>query len=493
MKTPAAVVIGSGVGGLAAAIRLRKKGYSVTVLERLEQPGGRACVIRDGGYSFDMGPTIITAPFLLQELWALCGERFEDYVDLRLMDPYYRIRFSDGSHFDYFGDTERMREEVRRVCAADVAGYDSFMHEAERCYALGYEDLGTVPFNRFSELIAAIPSMVRMRAWESIYAMACRHFSSDKLRQVFSFHPLLIGGNPLTVTCVYSLIAALERRFGVHSAMGGTAAIVREMAALFERHGGEIRYLSDVTQIETVARRVTGVRLRDGRVIPADLVVSNADAATTYQELLSEHPRRIWTDRKVRRAHYSMSLMVWYFGTKKRYEDIPHHMILMGPRYEELLRDIFERKVLADDFSLYLHRPTATDPSLAPAGCDSFYVLSPVPHLDAKIDWQTKAEPYRARIAKALEDTVLPGLSDVLDVSHTITPNHFDSRYRSFKGAAFGMEPRLLQSAWFRPHNSSEEVSGLYLVGASTHPGAGIPGVLTSAKAFDEMLEPVAA
>jgi phytoene desaturase len=223
------------------------------------------------------------------------------------------------------------------------------------------------------------------------------------------------------------------------------------------------------------------------------LVVSNADAATTYQELLSEHPRRIWTDRKVRRAHYSMSLMVWYFGTKKRYEDIPHHMILMGPRYEELLRDIFERKVLADDFSLYLHRPTATDPSLAPAGCDSFYVLSPVPHLDAKIDWQTKAEPYRARIAKALEDTVLPGLSDVLDVSHTITPNHFDSRYRSFKGAAFGMEPRLLQSAWFRPHNSSEEVSGLYLVGASTHPGAGIPGVLTSAKAFDEMLEPVAA
>ncbi|MEY2777241.1 MAG: hypothetical protein RLY30_1339 [Pseudomonadota bacterium] len=493
MRIPTAVVIGSGVGGLAAAIRLRKKGYAVTVLERLEQPGGRACVIQDGGYTFDMGPTIITAPFLLQELWQLCGERFEDHVDLRRMDPFYRIRFQDGSHFDYFGDTERMRAEVARLSPADVSGYDRFMREAERCYALGYEDLGTVPFNRFSELLAAIPSMLRMRAWESIYAMACRHFQSHRLRQVFSFHPLLIGGNPLTVTCVYSLIAALERRFGVHSAMGGTGKIVREMAALFERHGGAIRYRSDVAKILTQSGRVSGVELSTGEQIPANVVVSNADAATTYQELLAHVPRRTWTNRKVRQAHYSMSLMVWYFGTRRRYDDLPHHMILMGPRYEELLRDIFNRKVLADDFSLYLHRPTATDPSLAPPGCDAFYVLSPVPHLDASVNWQVEAEPYRAKIAAALEASVLPGLSEALDVSHLITPNHFDTRYRSFKGAAFGMEPRLLQSAWFRPHNSSEEVEGLYLVGASTHPGAGIPGVLTSAKAFDEMMEPVAA
>jgi phytoene desaturase len=493
MKAPTAVVIGSGVGGLAAAIRLRQKGYCVKVLERLEQPGGRASVIQSNGYTFDMGPTIITAPFLLQELWAIFGERFEDHVDLRRMDPFYRIRFSDGSHFDYFGDALRMRQEVQRVSPIDLPGYDSFMREAERCYVLGYEELGTVPFNRFSELIAAIPSMMRMRAWESIYAMACRHFQNDKLRQVFSFHPLLIGGNPLSVTCVYSLIAALERRFGVHSAMGGTGKIVREMAALFERHGGEIRYQSDVTQIETHAGEVTGVRMSDGSRLAADIVVSNADAATTYQELLSEHPRRTWTDRKVQRASYSMSLLVWYFGTRRQYPDIPHHMILMGPRYEELLRDIFDRKVLAEDFSLYLHRPTATDPSLAPDGCDAFYVLSPVPHLDAQIDWQAQAEPYRAKIGAALEATVLPGLTEALDASHLVTPNHFDSRYRSFKGAAFGMEPRLLQSAWFRPHNSSEDVRGLYLVGASTHPGAGIPGVLTSAKAFAAMMEPVAA
>jgi len=493
MRIPTAVVIGSGVGGLAAAIRLRKKGYAVTVLERLDQPGGRASVFQQGGYTFDMGPTIITAPFLLQELWQLCGERFEDYVDLRRMSPFYRIRFHDGSHFDYFGDTERMRAEVARLSPRDVPGYDRFMREAERCYVLGYEELGTVPFNRFSELLAAIPAMLRMRAWESIYAMACRHFQSHRLRQVFSFHPLLIGGNPMCVTCVYSLIVALERRFGVHSAMGGTGKIIREMAALLERHGGRIRYNSDVTQIQTQAGRVSGVLLRNGERFAADLVVSNADAATTYQELLSGHPRRTWTDRKVRQAHYSMSLMVWYFGTRRQYTDVPHHMILMGPRYEELLRDIFERKRLAEDFSLYLHRPTATDPSLAPEGCDAFYVLSPVPHLDASVNWQVEAEPYRAKIAAALEASVLPGLSRALEVSHLMTPNHFDARYRSFKGAAFGMEPRLLQSAWFRPHNSSEEVDGLYLVGASTHPGAGIPGVLTSAKAFDEMMEPVAA
>lgn len=493
MRLPTAVVIGSGLGGLAAAIRLRKKGYAVTVLERLEQPGGRACVIRDGGYTFDMGPTIITAPFLLQELWSLCGERLEDHVDLRRMDPFYRIRFADGSHFDYFGDAERMRAEVARINPQDVRGYDRFMLEAERCYVLGYEELGTVAFNRLSELFAAMPAMVRMRAWESIYSMACRHFTDHKLRQVFSFHPLLIGGNPLAVTCVYSLIAALERRFGVYSAMGGTGKLVREMAALLERQGGSIRYQSDVVKIQTEGGRVCGVELRSGEQISADLVVSNADAANTYQELLSHHPRHTWTNRRVRRSHYSMSLVVWYFGTRRRYEDLPHHMILMGPRYEELLRDIFDRKILAEDFSLYLHRPTATDPSLAPEGCDAFYVLSPVPHLDAQIDWQVAAEPYRAKIAAALESSVLPGLSEALDVSHLITPNHFDSRYRSFKGAAFGMEPRMTQSAWFRPHNSSEEVAGLYLVGASTHPGAGIPGVLTSAKAFAQMMEPVAA
>jgi len=483
-----AVVIGSGFGGLAAAIRLCVKGYRVTVLERLDTPGGRAVVYEQDGFTFDAGPTIITAPFLLEELFELAGANFHDEVDLRPMSPFYRIRFHDGSHFDYWGDAERMRAEVARVSADDLAGYDNFMREAERCYELGYQELGTAPFETIPDLLRAVPSMLRMRAWESILTMARRHFKSHKLQQVFSFHPLLIGGNPTNVTCVYSLIASLERRFGVHSAMGGTGAIVSAMVRLLKRVGGELRLSAEVDRIVVESGRARGVTLKSGERIEADMVVSNADAAWTYQTALAGTERTVWTDRKVQKSNYSMGLFVWYFGTRRRYDALPHHMILMGPRYEGLLNDIFERKVLSEDFSLYLHRPTATDPSLAPNGCDTFYVLSPVPHLDANIDWSAMSEPYRLRIQKHLEDTLLPGLSASIVTSKVVAPPDFESRYLSFKGAAFGMEPRLLQSAWFRPHNRSEDVKGLYLVGAGTHPGAGIPGVLTSAKAFDSLV-----
>jgi len=488
MGSGRAIVIGSGFGGLAAAIRLLAKGYRVTVLERLGSAGGRATVFEQDGFTFDMGPTIITAPFLLKELWALCGRRFEDDVDLRAMDPFYRIRFDDGSHFDYCGDVDRQRAEVARLSPGDVEGFDSFMREAEVCYTLGYEELGTVPFETLGELISAVPSMARMRAWESIFQMASRHFKSHKLRQVFSFHPLLIGGNPLSVTCVYSLIPALEKHFGVHSAMGGTGAIVSGLVGLIQSKGGRIRYEADVEEICASEGRVSGVRLASGETLCADIVVSNADAATTYRELMPKTHRRVWTDRKLSRAAYSMGLFVWYFGTRRRYDELPHHMILMGPRYEGLLSDIFTHKVLSDDFSLYLHRPTATDPGLAPPGCDSFYVLSPVPHLDSGIDWTSQAEPYRRAIEARLSQTVLPGLSEQLATSRHVTPIDFQTQYRAYKGAAFGMEPRLLQSAWFRPHNRSEDLPGLFLVGAGTHPGAGIPGVLTSAKAFDQLI-----
>lgn len=493
-EAPHAVVIGSGFGGLAAALRLRVKGYRVSVLERLEDIGGRAFVHRQDGFTFDAGPTIITAPFLLEELWALCGRRFADDVDLRPMAPFYRIRFHDGSHFDYFGTTNAMRSEVARVGGPhEVAGYDAFMREAMVCLKLGYEELGTASFESLGDLLAAMPSMVRMRAWKTIHSMAARHFQSEKLQQVFSFHPLLIGGNPFAVTQVYSLITALEREYGVHSAMGGTGAIVAALARLLEDQGGEIFCNTDVQEILLEGRRAVGVRLTNGRVIAADMVVSNADAAHTYRNMLPASARRVWTDAKVARSAYSMGLFVWYFGTTRRYEDLPHHMILLGPRYKGLLTDIFKHKVLSKDFSLYLHRPTATDPALAPEGCDTFYVLSPVPHLDADVDWRVQAEPYRQSIAQYLEDSVLPGLQGALVTSKVVTPLDFASRLLAYKGAAFGMEPRLLQSAWFRPHNASEDIEGLYMVGAGTHPGAGVPGVLSSAKAFDSLIAPVGA
>ena len=490
---PHVVVIGSGFGGLACAIRMLCKGYRVTMVERLDQPGGRASVFRQDGFTFDAGPTIVTAPFLLEELWALAGRRFADDIDLRPMHPCYRIRFHDGSHFDYQQDPQAMIEEVRRVSPDDVQGFHAFMREADRCFRLGYEGLGTVAFESLGDLFAAMPAMVRMRAWRSIYQMAASHFKSEKLRQVFSFHPLLIGGNPMTVTGVYSLIPSLERIHGVHSAIGGTGAIVAAMARLVTELGGAIRLGADVARIRVIDRRARGVVLAGGERIDADIVVSNADTAWTYRHLLNGEPRRVWTDRKIDRSAFSMGLFVWYFGTRRRYEDVPHHMILLGPRYRELLTDIFGRKVLADDFSLYLHRPTATDPSLAPAGCDTFYVLSPVPNLDAGIDWSTRAEPYRRLIEAMLEQSVLPGLSGSVCTQRFLTPDDFESRYLAYKGAAFGFEPTLLQSAWFRPHNRSEEIDGLYMVGASTHPGAGIPGVLTSAKVLDSIIPPASA
>jgi phytoene desaturase len=485
---PHAVVIGSGFGGLAAAIRLGARGWRVTVLEKLDGPGGRAYVHRRDGFTFDAGPTIVTAPFLFDELWALCGRRREDDVELRAMDPFYRIRFHDGSWFDYFGDTPRMRTEVARLSPQDVAGYDAFMREAERCYELGFEGMATTAFETVGDLLRAVPAMTRMRAWRSIYALAATHFRDPRLKIVFSFHPLLIGGNPLSVTCAYSLISALERRHGVHWAMGGTGALVRGMVRLIEGQGSTIRYGAQVERIVVEAGRARGVELVGGERVDADIVVSNADAAWTYRKLLAPEHRRTWTDAKVDSRAFSMSLFVWYFGTRRRYEDVPHHMLVLGPRYEALLQDIFRRKHLSEDFSLYLHRPTATDPALAPPGCDTFYVLSPVPHLDSGTDWAAHAEPYRQAIERELERTVLPGLREQIVTSFVTTPLDFRDRLLSWKGAAFGFEPLLTQSAWFRPHNRSEDVEGLFMVGAGNHPGAGIPGVLASAKALESVL-----
>ena len=487
-EAPLALVIGSGLGGLAAAVRMCAKGWRVQVLEKLNEPGGRARVHHVDGYTFDAGPTIVTVPFLLEELWNLAGRKLADDVELRLLDPFYRIRFADGDHFDYSGDPKRMRDEVLRIDPTAGPGYAAFMAEADLCYELGFEALGAKSFDSMDGLFKAVPYMVRMKGWRSLHAMVAKHLKHPKLRQAMSLQSLLIGGNPFSVTCVFSLINSLERRFGVHWAMGGTSALVNGLVDLIEDMGGSLRMGAEVRRIEVNDGRTSGVTLSTGEKNSADIVVCNADTAWTYKNLIDPQHRKVWTNAKVEKGKYSMSLFVWYFGTNKRFDDVPHHMMLLGPRYEALLKDIFKNHHLADDFSLYLHRPTATDSSMAPDGCDTFYVLAPVPNLQSGTDWATHAEPYRAAIAKALEETVLPNLREHLTVSFMTTPQDFQDNLLSYKGAAFGLEPLLLQSAWFRPHNLSEDVKNLFMVGASTHPGAGIPGVLMSAKALETVL-----
>ncbi|MFP4080038.1 MAG: phytoene desaturase [Ectothiorhodospira sp.] len=485
---PHAVVIGSGFGGLAAAIRLGARGYRVTVLEKRDAPGGRAYVYERDGYVFDAGPTIVTAPFVLEELWQLCGRRMEEDIDLRPMDPFYQIRFHDGQVFNYWADIEAVREEVRRFSPGDLDGYDAFMKASQANYKVGFEGLAHVPFNGLADMVRVVPDLVRLGAYRSVYGLVSKHIRDPRLRQVLSFHPLLVGGNPFRTTSVYCLISFLERRFGVHFAMGGTGSLVKGLVGLIQGQGNAIHYDSEVERILVEDGRARGVRLRSGEEIAADVVVSNADSASTYHDLVPARDRRHWTDRRIERARYSMGLFVWYFGTRRRYEDVPHHSILLGPRYKELIEDIFERKVLADDFSLYLHRPTKTDPSMAPEGCDTFYALSPVPHLGADVDWETQAEPYRRRIEAFLSESILPGLENEVAVSHVVTPRYYQDELNSFRGAGFGLEPVLWQSAAFRPRNRSEDVDRLYLVGAGTHPGAGLPGVISSARVLDEVV-----
>jgi phytoene desaturase len=487
-RKPHAVVIGSGFGGLAAAVRLGARGYRVTVLEKLDAPGGRASVIKQDGFTFDAGPTVITAPFMFEDLWALCGKRLSDDVDLRPVAPFYRIRFDNGETLDYSGDAAAMRAEVARFAPGDVEGYERFLKASEAIYKVGFEELGHVPFDSWTDMARVVPALIKLKGYRTVYALACQHVKDARLRVVLTFQSLLVGGNPFSTTSVYCLIAFLERRWGVHFPIGGTGSLVRGLVGLIEGQGGSVCCGAGVAQILVDKGAACGVRLESGEQIAADIVVSNADSAWTYRHLIAPEHRRRWTNRRIERATYSMSLFVWYFGTKRCYPDVAHHTIALGPRYRELLTDIFDHKVLAGDFSMYLHRPTATDPSLAPPGCDAFYVLSPVPHLESGTDWAAQAEPYRQALQKRLQETLLPGLADEVVVSKMLTPQDFQDRLSSFRGAAFSLAPSLTQSAWFRPHNRSEELDRLYLVGAGTHPGAGLPGVLSSARVLDTVV-----
>lgn len=482
------MVVGSGFGGLGIAVRLAARGFRVKLLEKRDQPGGRAYVYRDAGFAFDGGPTVVTAPLLIEELFALAGKRMEDHLTMVPVDPFYRIRFHDGRIFDYCGDEDRMIEQIRRFNPDDVDGYRLFLQASKEIFHVGFEKLADVPFGSFVDMLKIAPAMVRLQSFRSVYSLVAKYIQDDALRIITSFHPLLVGGNPFSTTSIYSLIAFLERKWGVWFALGGTGAIVEALVELFESLGGELECSAEVDQILVEHGRATGVRLKGGRTIPAKLVVCNADAPWVYKHLLDPAVRRKNTDGRIERMRYSMSLVVAYFGTRRTYPDMAHHTILLGPRYRELLDDIFDKKVLAPDFSLYLHAPTRTDPSLAPPGCENFYVLSPVPHLEAGIDWAKEGPAYQERLFMFLEDTYIPGLRENLVTARMITPQHFHDELNSYHGAAFSIQPVLTQSAWFRFHNRSEDVPNLYFVGAGTHPGAGLPGVLSSAKVVDRLI-----
>lgn len=489
---PHAVIIGSGFGGLAAAVRLGTRGWRVTVLERLDRIGGRASVLETDGFTFDRGPTIVTAPFLFEELWEMAGARMSDDVAMKALEPFYTIRFDDGLSIDCSSDVDAMRAQVAAFNADDLPGYDRFMKLAREICRVGFEELGTQPFGRLGDMLRIAPDLLRLGGWRSVHSMVAAHVRDPRLRVMLSFHPLLIGGNPFRAPAIYCLIPDLERRWGVHYPIGGVGALVDGLAGLIRRTGGTVRTGASVSRIVVEAGRARAVVLDSGERIDADIVVSNADATRTYTDLLATPGARSVTAPFVKPRH-SMGLLVWYFGVRGRYDEVGHHTILLGPRYKELLTDIFERKRLANDFSLYVHRPSASDPGVAPPGHDAFYALCPVPNLEADIDWTSEAEKRRAAMQRRLEETILPGLGERIVTSHVITPVDFRDDYLSEEGAGFGIEPVLTQSAWFRPHNRSGSVQNLFLVGAGTHPGAGLPGVLSSARILDKVVPHAAA
>ncbi len=481
-------VIGSGFGGLATAIRLQARGYQVYLVEARDKLGGRAYVYEQDGFKFDAGPTVITAPFLIDEIFEAAGRKTADYVSIVPVNPFYRIEFHDGRWFEYNGDEAETERRVAQFAPGDEAGYRRMILQAKAIFEKGFVELSTRPFLKFSDMLKVAPDLVRLQSYRTVYSFAAKYVKDPMLRRVFSFHPLLVGGNPFQTTSIYALIHYLERQWGVHYVMGGTGALVAAMGRLFQELGGCLLLSSPVKRITLKDEQAAGIELANGRRIQADAVVSNADLANTYRLLLPPESRKKYTDRKLDRMRYSMSLFVIYFGTSKKYPNIRHHTIILSERYRELLHEIFNTKHLAEEFSLYLHRPSSTDESMAPDGCDCFYALIPVPNQLSGIDWKQQAVPFRNRIMTFLEEKYLPGLAANLVTERVFTPLDFETTLNSYRGAGFSFEPILRQSAWFRPHNESEDVRNLFFVGAGTHPGAGVPGVLCSAKIAENLI-----
>lgn len=481
------VVIGSGFGGLGTAVRLQSRGYQVELIESRDQLGGRAYVYRQDGFTFDGGPTVITAPFMIEELFTGAGRRMEDYLKLVPVDPFYKIEFHNGRSFAYNGDESETERRVAAFAPNDLDGYRRMIAKARDIFQKGFVELSDRPFLNFTDMLKVAPDLARLQSYRTVYGFVSQYIQDPLLRRVFSFHPLLVGGNPFQTTSIYALIHTLERQWGVHYAMGGTGAIVQGLARLFQELGGKIRLSTPVKRLMLDGRRVSGVETAPGELIAADGVVSNADVANTYRKLVPSEARRKYTDSRLASMRYSMSLFVIYFGTRKQYHGVEHHTIILSEHYQELLEDIFNTKRLSEEFSMYLHRPTKTDASMAPPGHDCFYVLIPVPNQLSGIDWRQQAKPFRDRVMKCLE-RYLPGVNEEIATERVFTPLDFETTLNSYLGSGFSFEPVFTQSAWFRPHNASEDIEHLYFAGAGTHPGAGVPGVLSSAKIAEKLI-----
>ncbi len=483
-------VIGSGFGGLAAAIRLQSAGYQVTVFEKRDQPGGRAYVYREKGFTFDAGPTVITAPETLSELFELSGRKMSDYVEMMPIDPFYKLMWDDGTVFNYSGSLETTLKQIRKMSPSDEEGYIKFLDYSKEVYDEGFTKLAHKPFLNWWSMIQTAPQLMKLRADRSVYQTVAHFIKNEKLREAFSFHSLLVGGNPFNTSSIYTLIHYLERKGGVHFPRGGTGALVWALVNLFKDLGGVLHLNSEIQKIVTVEGQVGGLQVKSGEVLKFDTIISNGDVVHTYQHLLKDEKMVASTGNRLNHMRQSMSLFLIYFGTNKDFPNLEHHNIIFGPRYKELLKDIFKNGVLPDDFSLYLHMPTKSDPSLAPKGHQGFYVLSPVAHLGLmEMDWAVEGPRYAEKILNYLEQKYMPGLKESIVFQKIFTPMDFKTELNAHVGSAFSLEPILTQSAFFRTHNRDDHLKGLYFVGAGTHPGAGVPGVISSAKATAALVQ----
>ena len=487
--TKKVIVIGSGFGGLASALRLRAKGYEVTLLEKHPDLGGRARVFKKGNFIYDGGPTVITAPYLIEELFSLFNKKISNYVKIVPLDLWYRFVFNDGETFDYSGNEKSMEKEIKKFSEKDYEGYNKLVKFTEKIFDKGFTDLSDKPFNNFSFMIKQIPSLLNLKSYKSVYGLVSNYISNEKLRRVFSMHPLLVGGNPFTTTSIYALILFLEKKWGIHYSMGGTGSVVKALEKLMEEENIRIIKDAEVTEIISKNNYVKAVKINKSKIIDCDYVVCNSDPPNVYKNLIkSKDNYNFLFKQKMKRMDYSMGLFVYYFGSKKQYKNVAHHTIYFGKSYEEHLKKIFEKKVLSEDISYYLHRPSATDPNMSPNGQDAFYVLVPVPNNLSKISWSNEGEKFKDLILDKMDKSVLPGIKENVVSDFYLTPDYFEKDLATLHGSGFSIQPKFSQSAYFRFHNQSEVFDNLFFVGAGTHPGAGMPGVISSAKVLDKIL-----
>jgi phytoene desaturase len=482
------IVIGSGFGGIAAALRLKAKNHDVILIEKHPDLGGRARVFKKNGFTFDAGPTVITAPYLIEELFELFNKRPKDYIKLTPLNTWYRFIFEDGDKFDYSGDEEKMKKQIREINEDDVKGYEELVKFTKKIFDKGFTELADVPFDKPLVMMKQLPALLKLKSYKSVYSLVSSYIKSEKLRRMLSMHPLLVGGNPFTTTSIYGLILYLEKKWGIHYSMGGTGNIIKGLEKLMTEEGIEIIKSQEVTNIISINNKIEGVKLDNQKVINANNVICNADPPAVYERLLNQSKVDSLFEWKQKRMEYSMGLFVYYFGTKKKYPDVKHHTIKFGDKYKEHLNDIFDKKKLNKDISYYLHRPSATDKSMAPEGNDCFYVLVPVPNNQSKLDWKIEGKKMKDLVIDKMEKTLLPNLRKNIVTDFYLTPDYFEKELNTKFGSGFSIQPKFTQSAYFRFHNKSEVCEGLYFVGAGTHPGAGVPGVLSSAKVLDKII-----